>query len=271
MANEQAQTSATVEARAETSVEVERYSAGAIDWANKKLVEIIKNTVARDLTNNEFFVFRMYCESSGLNPLRKEIRCWRDGRSNSLVVQAGIDGFRRIAFSHPEFAGMTAPKFEFEQDGKTPISCTVEVHRRDWQLPAVATVWFEEVARKSKDPSKPSSWDRMPRLMLAKVAEAHAIRKAFPQQLANMYSDDEPIEIDYTRMTDFAPEPGSVADEVNRARFIYNNLELLKLPEASQKIAAQLISKAGGVFDKNTNTWVCEVRIPKLERFEVKL
>jgi phage recombination protein Bet len=241
---------------------------GAVDFNNAEVVRIIKATICRDLTDNELFIFRNYCESTGLNPLRKEIRCWRDRASGGLLIQTGIDGFRKIAMSHPQYEGSSEPEFVFEGDGKTPVSCKVSVYRSDWRLPATATVWFEEVAKKTQ--SGNGSWERMPRLMLAKVAEAHAYRKAFPQELSGIYTDDEPIEVDYTA-TEHQPEPGSLADNINKARFFYSNLKLIELPEAHQKLAKQLLEKAQATFDEKMECWVSEVRIPKLERFEVKL
>lgn len=81
--------------------------------------------------------------------------------------------------------GKDAPIFE-EKNGKI-VSCSVTVkrltggHIGDY----TATVYFSEYD-KGRD-----NWKNKPRTMIAKVAEMHALRMAFPEELAKSYIEDE--------------------------------------------------------------------------------
>jgi hypothetical protein len=50
---------------------------------------------------------------------------------------------------------------------------------------------FSSYAARKKDGSLTPFWVKMPDLMIAKVAECLALRKAFPQDLSGIYSDAE--------------------------------------------------------------------------------
>lgn len=140
----------------------------------------LRNTVAPGLTDPEFRLFAEMCRATGLNPATKEI--WAIKAGGRLQLMTGINGFLKIANSHPAFDGM---EVEHVFDGTTLVSCTVKVHRKDRKYPAVATAYMAEYA-------KPTPiWKQMPSVMLAKCAKSLAIREAFIQELGGLYTAEE--------------------------------------------------------------------------------
>lgn len=147
---------------------------------NMEMLQALRNTVAPGLTEPEFLLFAEMCRATGLNPATKEI--WAIKAGGRLQLMTGINGFLRIANSHPQFDGM---EVSFEWDGKQLVSCTVKVHRKDRKFPSVATAYWSEY-------SKPSPvWKQMPSVMLAKCAKSLAIREAFIQELGGLYTAEE--------------------------------------------------------------------------------
>lgn len=105
------------------------------------------------------------------------------------TLLGSIDHFRSIAMKSG-VVGKDAPMFE-EADGKL-VSCSVTVKRKfdEYIGDFTATVYFDEYNKPGKE-GKPSNWDNMPRTMLAKVAEMHALRMACPDELDKAYIEDE--------------------------------------------------------------------------------
>lgn len=68
---------------------------------------IIRNTVAKNTTDTELALFGMTCKSIGLNPLIKEIWCYKDHKSN-LIIFAGRDGFLKKAQESPRWNGIAS-------------------------------------------------------------------------------------------------------------------------------------------------------------------
>lgn len=148
---------------------------------NLEMLHALRNSVAPGLTDPEFTLFAEICRTTGLNPMTKEI--WAIKAGGRLQLMTGINGFLKIANSHPQYDGMEVIN-EIDDKGNL-VSCTVRVHRKDRKYPSVATAYMHEYA-------KPSPiWKTMPSIMLAKCAKSLAIREAFIQELGGLYTQEE--------------------------------------------------------------------------------
>ena len=109
-----------------------------------------------------------------------------------MTIQTSIDGFRVIAERSGNYGGQSEPVF-VEQDGKL-ISCKVSVFRFHGDLryeAAVGVAYWDEYCQRTNDGKPMGLWAKMPHTMLSKVAEALALRKAYPQDLSGLYTGDE--------------------------------------------------------------------------------
>lgn len=145
-----------------------------------EMLQALRNTVAPGLTEPEFVLFAEMCRATGLNPATKEI--WAIKAGGRLQLMTGINGFLKIANSHPQFDGM---EVTFEWDGKQLISSTVKVYRKDRRFPSVATAYWNEYAKQTP------IWRSMPTVMLSKCAKSLAIREAFINELGGLYTAEE--------------------------------------------------------------------------------
>jgi len=147
---------------------------------NLEMLQALRSTIALGLTDAEFQLFGEIVRATGLNPVTKEI--WAIKAGGRLQIMTGINGFLRIANSHPQFDGM---EVEHQFEGTTLLACTVKVYRKDRRFPATATAYMAEY-------SKPTPiWKQMPSVMLAKCAKSLAIREAFIQELGGLYTAEE--------------------------------------------------------------------------------
>jgi phage recombination protein Bet len=147
-------------------------------------IELIKKQIAPNANDNELKLFLYQAQRTGLDPLTRQIYCIH--RGGKMTIQTSIDGFRVIAERSGEYAGQDEPIYT-EENGKL-ISCKITVYkfRGDVRYPAsVGVAYLLEYAQATP------IWNKMPRVMLAKVAEALALRKAFPQDLSGLYTSDE--------------------------------------------------------------------------------
>jgi phage recombination protein Bet len=152
----------------------------AVDFSSAETVQVLKQTVAKGATDAEFEMFKQMCQSTGLNPFRREI--WFIKTNSQVQMMTGVNGFYQIANSHPQYDGMESEVIE--EDGKI-IKAVAKVYRKDRSRPQTATAYFAEYNKSY------GNWKTMPRMMLEKCAESMALRKAFPQQLNGLYTQDE--------------------------------------------------------------------------------
>jgi phage recombination protein Bet len=155
---------------------------------NEEQVALIKSQIAKDCSNSELELFLYQCKKTGLNPLTRQIYAIK--RGGKMTIQTAIDGFRVIAERSGSYAGQEEPIWEDDKDGK-PIKCTVKVYRftpnfEQRYCAGVGVAYFKEYY-----PNPFNLQKTMPHTMIAKVAEALALRKAFPQDLSGLYTGDE--------------------------------------------------------------------------------
>lgn len=157
------------------------------------------------------------CQSSGLDPFKRQIiptsRRTKDKNDNwvlSWATLTTIDGFRSLANDTGNYAGQDGP-FWCGKDGiwkdiwtepTAPFAAKIIVFHKDFSQGLSAVAKHESYVQTFKDKNgnvKPNTiWATMGDHMIAKVAEALALRKAFPQALGGLYTTDEMAQAGYT-------------------------------------------------------------------------
>lgn len=170
-------------------------------------VRILAETVAKGCDQNELGFFLNVCKLKRLDPFSGQVHCIKRWDSQlgreKMVVQVGIDGFRVNAARTEELAGSDDAVYDSEE-AEHPNWAKVTVYRygrNDERIPYTATARWNEYVQKKKDGTPSGKWVQMPFLMLGKCAEALALRKAFPDELSGMYTNEEMEQADSEGVT----------------------------------------------------------------------
>lgn len=201
-------------------------------------------------TSTEIDYFFSVCERAGLDPIQKQIYAIMryDGRAKreKLVVQVGIDGLRLAAARTNAYAGQDDAVIRGVVEGTVyPAEATVTVYKivQGVRCPFTATARWSEYCQRGRDGSPLGQWPKMPTVMLAKCAEALALRKAFPAELGGIYSD---VEMQQGDVVDASPVP--LTDE--QQAHLLSLSEQAGVPEAAARRRVESMRAsdyAGGV------------------------
>lgn len=171
---------------------IERAEPPALEFTNQQ-IEMIRHSLGMDkATPLEFDLFLNLCKAKRLDPLTKQM--YAVNIKGKWQFFASIDGLRVIAQRTGEYGGQTAPLWCGEDlewreawlDEEKPAAAKVGVYKRGYPHPTWGVATF-----KSYGTGKQNNWLSMPDVMLAKCAEAIALRKAFPDDLSALYVREE--------------------------------------------------------------------------------
>jgi len=151
-------------------------------------IELIRKTVAKEATDDELKLYFYDCQRRGVHPLDKLIHFTK--RAGRYTPVTSIDYMRSRAHESNECAGIDDAVFN-GASATLAFTAAVTVYRmvQGVRCPFTATArWTEYYPGEGQ---YTGMWDKMPHTMLAKCAEALALRRAFPAQLAGLYEVSE--------------------------------------------------------------------------------
>lgn len=189
-------------------------------------------------------VFAAVCKQHGLSPFTKEIYLvkyqLKGGEQYSVIV--GIDGLRKKAAATGQHGGTDEAVFDKQSSGtfrnvadfkpgELPKSCTVTVWRivSGVRCPYTATIAFAEfypAVVRGQGSGKPA---QMPFNMIAKCAEAKALKMAFGDEFSGLHIEEERAAFE--------------GETIQAAQLLGRSPETPERAELLEKIRAELAQK----------------------------
>jgi phage recombination protein Bet len=214
---EGAQPASLVSTRNDNAFQMQQHHA-PVQQFDERSIKLLADTIMPGAKAHELDFFLRVAKRTNLDPFARQLhpvkRTTRVKQGNQWVsedrwsFQVAIDGFRLIAERTGKYRGQRAPLFcgddgvwrEVWLSKQPPRAAKVGVLRSDFDEPLFAIALYDEYVqtkdeyvdnRQTGNKVPNSMWAKMPTVMLAKVAEAIALRKAFPQEMSGLYTEDE--------------------------------------------------------------------------------
>lgn len=163
-----------------------------------EVIELIKSTIAPTLTWRELEAGLYMAAKRKLDPMKKQISFIKFGGKMQTIVT--IDGQRTLAARSGNYLGSTITyiynvggtnvESEFPPSDKAVLvgaKATVTKRCGSQTGTFTAVAFVDEYLKDSSS----SNSKKMPHVMIAKDAEALALRKAFPEDLSGFYEEAE--------------------------------------------------------------------------------
>ena len=188
------------------------------EWDSAQVAALRQLGLA-DAPKGDLALFLHYAQRTGLDPFSRQLYMIGryDSRSggNRYTIQSSIDGLRIIAQRSGEYAGQTEPLWcgpdgawrDVWLEPTPPAAAKIGVYRVGFTEPLYAVATLTSYLPTDKNGRPTGLWAKMPDVMLAKVAEALALRKAFPNDLSGIYTSEEMEQADVKA----GPVPTAVA------------------------------------------------------------
>ena len=165
-------------------------------WSDTQL-SALKQLGLSNAGNGDLAFFFHQAQRTGLDPFARQI--YMIERGGRYGIQTSIDGLRIVAQRSGQYAGQTTP-YWCGSDGEwkdvwlaktPPLAAKIGVYRAGFSEPTWAVARLESYCPVGRDGKPMGLWNKMPDVMLVKCAEALALRKAFPNDMSGLYTDDE--------------------------------------------------------------------------------
>lgn len=179
-------------------------------WTPEQAAVLRQSGISDQVTTAELSGFLHLCQRTQLDPFSRQIyligRYDRRANREVFTPQTAIDGYRVVAHRVIAASGQT---FGYEDTvwcdaagqwrdawlaEEPPAAAKVTVLRDGQRFSAVAL--FREYVQTNRDGKPIGLWGKMPAGQVAKCAEALALRKAFPHDLAGVYTAEEMAQAD---------------------------------------------------------------------------
>ncbi len=211
------------------STELTKRNAAVYQWTDdfqKLVTKTVLKPKDREATGAELALLAEQSVRTGLDPMSRQIygifRWDSRAKDEVMTIQVGIDGLRAVAERTGRYAGGSAYLFCGEDKVWTdvwsekakPLAAKALVRK----VLGGVVIETEAVALWSEYGLTTNVWKDKPAHMLGKCAESLALRKAFPQDLSGLYTDDEMGRADVKSPP--APLPAPVEPEVVEAEVV---------------------------------------------------
>jgi len=179
--------------------------------------EILRRTVCKNVSDDEFKVFLHVAETYGLDPFNKELFFLKDNKDRKNIFTSR-DGYLSIANRNEAFDGLvsdvvrtndefkrttTGIEHKYGSERGSILGAYALVYRKDREYPVYVFAPFEEYNGYN------SVWNRYPSAMILKVAESMALKRAF--SVSGLVSQEE---MDVQRLEDKEEKRKSGQDKV---------------------------------------------------------
>ena len=186
-------------------------------------VELIRTKLAPQASVDDLGLFLQVASARGLDPFRKHIyavsRWNNEKKAYDTAYQVSIDGLRLIAERTGKYEGQVGPYWcgpdgiwhDIWLSNESPAAAKVGVLKRGFREPLFAVAKFSTYAQKTSKGELTKFWRDMPEVMIAKVAESAALRRAFPEEAGGLYMTEEMDQASNGRHAE-APDSADVID-----------------------------------------------------------
>lgn len=204
-------------------------------------LQIIKNMLCKGISDDELKLFTAVCKKTGLDPFMKQIYAVkRNGRDGpQMTIQTSIDGYRLIAERTGKYCPGRRSTFEY-QDGKVS-SATAYIKKQTadgtWHEVEETAYYSEYAPPMTKNGYENPFWRDKPHIMLAKCAEALALRKSFPNELSSVYTKEE-------------------MDQASNSEIVVKPVQFVSSSQALD--LQESLNRCSGDYQDKFNSWLLE-------------